>query len=39
MSVTRDELTSMGSAGLSEINKRYSKNIVTQQYCRLLESL
>lgn len=38
-SVDREELEAMGQAGLSEINKRYAKSIVTQQYCRLLENL
>ena len=37
--VSREELVLMGKAGLSEIDAHYSKNIVTQQYCRLLQYL
>ena len=37
--VTREELHRMGLAGNREIVQRYSKEIVTRQYCDLLQSL
>ncbi len=39
ISVSKPELEEMGQAGLSEINKHYSKSIVTKQYCNLLNNL
>lgn len=38
-SVSSEELNRMGLAGRTEIEERYSKEIVTKQYCDLLQSL
>lgn len=38
-SVSREELERMGQRGLTEIQSRYTKNIVTGQYVKLIESL
>ena len=38
-SVSSEELEKMGKAGRTEIEERYSKEIVTKQYCDLLQSL
>ncbi len=37
--VSPDELKRMGLAGRTEIEERYSKEVVTQQYCKLLQSI
>lgn len=38
-SVSRDELRQMGERGIAEINSKYTKEIVTRQYCNLVESI
>lgn len=38
-SVSRDELRQMGERGIAEINSKYTKDIVTRQYCNLVESI
>lgn len=38
-SVTRDELSEMGHKGLTEVKTKYSKEIVTDKYVKLIESL
>lgn len=38
-SVTSEELKNMGEAGVDEINRKYTKEIVTQQYSDLIKSL
>ena len=37
--ISKDELSKMGERGLSEIHKKYSKDIVTKQYCDLISKL
>lgn len=37
--VTPETLREMGQAGQAEINQRYSKDIVTRQYCNLLKTI
>ena len=38
-SVTRDELREMGSKGESVISQSYTKEIVTQSYVQLIDSI
>ena len=38
-SISIEELDAMGKKGLTEINDKYSKNIVTKQYCDLISQL
>lgn len=38
-SISRNELTEMGKRGYNEISKKYSKEIVTQQYFDLINNL
>ena len=38
-SVTKQELQEMGERGLAEIRGKYSKDVVTKQYCQLVEKL
>ena len=37
--VERDKLKEMGLSGYNEIKTKYSKDIVTAKYCKLLDSL
>lgn len=37
--VTKEDLKQMGEAGISEINSTYAKDIVTKQYCNLVENI
>lgn len=37
--IDKEKLTEMGRNGLKEIKDRYSKSIVTRQYCELVENL
>lgn len=37
--VKREELKEMGMSGYNEIKSKYSKDIVTSKYCKLLDSL
>lgn len=38
-SISKEELEAMGQKGLSEINAKYAKDIVTGQYVQLIESI
>lgn len=37
--ISKNELNEMGKNGLAEIHKKYSKEIVTKQYCDLISKL
>lgn len=37
--ISKEELKAMGKNGVAEINKKYSKEIVTKQYCDLISKL
>ena len=37
--IDKEKLAEMGCNGLKEIKDRYSKSIVTRQYCELVENL
>ncbi len=37
--ISPEELKTMGQKGLQEIENRYSKDIVTRQYCNLIDSI
>lgn len=38
-SVTKQELMGMGERGIGEIKGKYAKNVVTKQYCELIENI